>query len=89
MQLLDLTIVRKALDLGPTTPNVRDYLALYDAFGLRSFTASEATDAMNGYDRQIMVKRLKQMCDRKLVNREVRKTAKRGRPVYIYSLCEL
>ena len=89
MQLLDLTIVRKALDLGPTTPNVRDYLALYDAFGLGSFTASEAALIMNGYDRQIMVMRLKQMCDRKLASRKVQKTAKRGRPVYIYSLCEL
>ena len=89
MQLLDLTIVRKALDLGPTTPNVRDYLALYDAFGLGSFTASEAALTMNGYDRQIMVKRLRQMCDRKLARREIRKMAKRGRPVYIYNLCEL
>ena len=89
MQLLDLTIVRKALDLGPTTPNVRDYLALYDAFGLGSFTASEAALIMNGYDRQIMVKRLKQMCDRNLATRKAPRTAKRGRPVYIYSLCEL
>lgn len=89
MQLLDLTVVRKALDLGFTTPNVREYLALYDAFGLSSFTASEATLAMNGYGRQVMVKRLKQLCDHKLAYREIHKTAKRGRPVYIYSLCEL
>lgn len=89
MQLLDLTVVRKALDLGFTTPNVREYLALYDAFGLGSFTVSEAATEMNVYDRQVMVKRLKQMCDRKLACREIYKTAKRGRPVYIYSLCEL
>ncbi len=89
MQLLDLTIVRKALDLGRTTPNVREYLALYDAFGLGSFTASDATNAVNGYDRQVMVKRLKQMCDHKIAHREVSKEARRGRPVYIYSLCEL
>lgn len=89
MQLLDLTVVRKALNLGFTTPNVREYLALYDAFGLSSFTASEAATEMNVYDRQVMVKRLKQMCDRKLANREIRKAERRGRPVYIYSLCEL
>ena len=89
MQMLDLRVVRKALDLGLTTPNVREYLALYDAFGLGSFTASEATTAMNGYGRQVMVKRLRQMCDHKLAQRQASQQAKRGRPVYIYSLCEL
>lgn len=91
MHKLDLEIVRKALDLDPTVTHVRDYLALYDAFGGAPFCVTDAKPHIKGLSRQAISKRLRDLCGAGLAKRQPTdpKKASRGRPVYFYVLIEL